>query len=96
MDKEKIIIILKEVDEEARQKYKARIEGIFGSFVKGEEHVESDVDVLVKFEEGANLLHLVGVSLFLKEKLGIPVDVVPVDTIRQEIKERILREAIYL
>jgi predicted nucleotidyltransferase len=96
MDKQKIIKVLEEVNDEIRQKYKARIEGIFGSFVRGEEHEGSDVDVLVDFEEGANLLHLVGVSLFLEEKLGIPVDIVPVDTIRQEIKDRILKEAIYL
>lgn len=96
MKKEKIIQTLKEVSDEARQRYKAQIKGIFGSFVRGEEGVKSDIDVLVEFEEGANLLHLVGLSLFLEEKLGLPVDVVPYDSIREELKENILREAVYI
>ncbi len=96
MKKEEIIQILKEVDEEARHRYKARIRAIFGSFVRGEEGATSDIDVLVEFEEGANLLHLVGLSLFLEEKLGLPVDVVPCDSIREELKENILKEAVYL
>ena len=96
MRKEEIINILKEVNGEAQQKYKARVVGLFGSFAREEEKAESDVDVLVSFEKGANLLHLVGLSLFLEEKLHRPVDVVPHDSIRKEIRDDILREAIYL
>ena len=96
MKKEEIIQILKEVSDEAKQRYKAQIIGLFGSFVRGEERAKSDIDVLVEFEEGANLLHFVGLSLFLEEKLGLPVDVVPYDSIREELKEDVLKEAVYL
>jgi hypothetical protein len=50
----------------------------------------------VEFDEGANLIDFVGLSLFLEEKLKLRVDVVPESSIRQEIKEEILREAAYL
>jgi len=96
MTKDEIIKILKEENQEVRRRYKARIEGIFGSFVRGEARPGSDLDVLVEFEKGANLLHLVGIGLFLEEKLHVPVDVVPVDTLREEIRGEILQEAIYL
>lgn len=96
MKREEIIRILKEVSDEVRLRYKARVTGIFGSFVRGEEGAKSDVDVLVEFEEGANLLHLVGLALFLEEELHLPVDVVPHDSIREEIRENVLKEAIYL
>jgi predicted nucleotidyltransferase len=96
MNKEKIIKILKEVNAEVEQRYKARLKGIFGSFAKGEESARSDVDILVEFKEGANLLHLVGLSLFLEENLHLPVDLVPFDAIRKEIRDSILKEAIYL
>jgi len=96
MNKENIIKILEEVAEEARQKYRARIKGIFGSFVKGEEQKTSDIDILVEFEEKADLIDFVGLSIFLEEKIGVKVDIVPYDTIRAEIKENILKEAIYL
>ena len=55
-----------------------------------------DISILVDFKEGANLLDFVGLSYFLEEKLNIPVDVVPIDTLRTEIKEDILKEATYL
>jgi len=96
VNKEGLIRILKEVNTEVEQRYKARLTGIFGSFVRGEESAKSDVDILVEFKEGANLLHLVGLSLFLEEQLFRPVDLVPVDAIREEIKDRIAKEVIYL
>ncbi|MEE8382983.1 MAG: nucleotidyltransferase family protein [Thermodesulfobacteriota bacterium] len=96
MEKKEIIKILKWVEDEARQRYKAQIRGIFGSYVREEENDKSDLDVLVEFEEEANLLHLVGLSLFLEEKLHLPVDVVPYDSIREEIRSHVLKEAIYL
>ena len=96
MNKEGVIEILKAVNTEVEQRYKARLKGIFGSFVRGEESAKSDVDILVEFKEGANLLHLVGLSLFLEEQLFRPVDLVPFDAIREEIKDRISKEVIYL
>jgi uncharacterized protein len=91
-----IIKILKQLKVEVKQKYRSEIKGVFGSYVRGDEKVGSDIDVLVEFEDGANLLDLVGLSLFLEEKLKCNVDVVPESSIRVEIKSKILREAIYL
>jgi len=96
MNREDIIKILRKLDDRIREKYKARVKGIFGSFVRGEDHKGSDVDILVEFECDADLIHFVGLSLFLEEKLGLKVDIVPDDVIREEIKENILKEAIYL
>lgn len=94
--KEKILKILKQLNNEVKKKYKAKIKGVFGSYVRGEEQKGSDLDILVEFEPDADLIHFVGLSFFLEEKLGIKVDVVPYDTIREEIRENILKEAIYL
>jgi hypothetical protein len=33
---------------------------------------------------------------FLEERLGIRVDIVPVDALREEIRDRVLQEAVYL
>lgn len=96
MGREEIIKILKEVNDLVRQRYKADIKGIFGSFARGEESDKSDIDILVEFGEGANLLHFVGLSLFLEEKLSQCVDIIPIDVIRKEIREPILNEAVYL
>lgn len=97
MKKEEIIKILREANKEIKRRYRAEIKGIFGSYVRGEEKTGSDIDVLVEFEPEADLIDFVGLSIFLEEKLGIhKVDVVPCDTIREEIRENVLKEAIYL
>jgi predicted nucleotidyltransferase len=89
--------ILNSFKEKIRNQYRAEIIGIFGSYVRSEQKRGSDLDVLVKFYEGATLFDLVGLALFLEEKLGIKkVDVVPYDAIREEIRDRILKEAVYL
>jgi predicted nucleotidyltransferase len=91
-----ILHTLAELKTEVKERYKAEIKGIFGSYVRGKEKEGSDIDVLVEFDEGANLIDFVGLSLFLEEKLNLRVDVVPESAIRKEIREDILREAAYL
>ena len=96
MKKREIVKILKEVANEAEQKYKARIKGVFGSFTRGEEHSNSDIDILVEFTSGANLFDLVELSYFLEDILHKEVDIVPINTLREEIKEDVLKEALYI
>jgi predicted nucleotidyltransferase len=82
--------------EDARQKYRTEIKGFFGSYARGEEREGSDLDVLVEFQEGADLFDFVGVGLFFEEKLGIGVDIASLGSIREEIKPNVSNEAVYL
>ena len=91
---DEIAEILGNLKVEARLRFKAEIKGIFGSYVRGQQREGSDLDVLVEFDEGANLLHLVGLAEFLEEKLHLKVDVVPESALRKEIKDSILREKV--
>ncbi|MGB9935843.1 nucleotidyltransferase family protein [Thermodesulfovibrio yellowstonii] len=94
---EEIRTILYDLTNEIKENYKAQVIGIFGSFAKGKQKKGSDLDVLVIFEQGATLFEFVGLALFLEEKLGIrKVDVIPIDTVREEIKDKILQETVYL
>ena len=92
-DIKKNLCILKN---EIKKQYKADIIGIFGSYVRNKQRKKSDLDILVKFYEGATLFEFVGLAIFLEEKLGIKVDIVPYDAIRNEIKNEILKETVYL
>jgi predicted nucleotidyltransferase len=96
MTKENVIQVLKSVTEESLLRYKAQIRGIFGSVARGDESDESDIDVLVDFTEKADLFDFVGLALFLEEKLHRKVDVVPSDTIKIEIRNSVMKEAIYI
>ena len=96
MKSHNIIETLKLVKPEVKKKYRAELRGVFGSYARGESRSTSDVDVLVHFEDSADLIDFVGLTHFLEAKLKSKVDIVPQDDIRQELKESILQEAIYL
>jgi predicted nucleotidyltransferase len=92
-----VIKILKNLEDEIRRKYKAEIIGIFGSYARGEQRKGSDIDIIVEFDKGATLFDVVGLSLFLEEKLKIKkVDIVPKDAVREELKEEIFKEVVPL
>jgi len=90
--REQILETLEELKEEIGNRYKVRDIGLFGSFVRSQESEESDVDILVEFEQGADLLDLVGLGDFLEEKLGRKVDLVTKRALRPEIRDRVIRE----
>lgn len=67
---------------------------VFGSYIKGEEKPESDIDIIVEFIEGKSLLELVRIERELSEALGIKADLLTeksispylIDTIREEME----------
>jgi len=79
-----------------REHYHISRIGIFGSWVRGDMHKRSDLDVLVEFSEPISLIRLVALEHFLTGIVGLRVDVVPKDDIRRELRDRILEEAVYL
>ncbi|VVB86235.1 Nucleotidyltransferase domain protein [uncultured archaeon] len=93
---EEIKEILKKQKPAIRKKYGVREIGIFGSYVRGEQKKKSDVDVLVEFEKPISLLKLVNLENFLADLIETKVDVVPKEDIRYELKERILKEVVYV
>ena len=91
-----ILAILTSSKDEVRKRFKAEIKGIFGSYARGEQKKESDLDIIVKFYKGATLFDLVGLADYLEEKLKVKVDIVPDDTIREEIKNEVLKETVFI
>jgi len=87
---------IKEYMDVLRDKYAVKEIGLFGSYLREEQKPTSDIDVLVDFEDGADLFTLVGLAMFLEEKLGIKVDVVTKRALRKELKEQVLKEVVSL
>ena len=73
-----------------------RVKGLelCGSVVREEQHGKSDIDLLVEFSEDADMFDLVGLGLFLEEKLQRKVDVVPKKALRAELQSAVLAEAV--
>ena len=49
---------------------------LFGSYARGEQREDSDVDILIVPEQGVGLFQLSGMHLDLQEMLNMPVDLV--------------------
>jgi hypothetical protein len=96
MNTQDLLAKLKELKPEVMARYKAKEIGLFGSFVRGEQSADSDIDVLVDFEEEADLFDLVGLALRLEEELQRKVDVIPKRALRAELREAVLREVVAL
>ena len=80
-----------------REKYKWLSElGIFGSYVRGEQNEESDVDVLIDYTEAPDLIELIDFENYLSDNLGMKVDVVTKNGLKPRLKERILSEVVYV
>ncbi|MBU2576695.1 MAG: nucleotidyltransferase family protein [Nanoarchaeota archaeon] len=66
--------------------------GIFGSYAKGEQRKDSDVDILIEFD--GSLLDLVGLEIELKKKLRKKIDLITYGGINHLLRERILNEEV--
>ena len=93
---ENILKILKEHEIELREKYGVKSIGIFGSYVRGEEREDSDLDILVEFDRKIDLFDFLELEEYLSEILGVKVDLVLKRALKPRIKESVLKEAIYL
>jgi predicted nucleotidyltransferase len=69
---------------------------IFGSAARGDDTINSDIDLLVDFAPGATLLDLGALTEELTDLLGVPVDVVSAGGLRGHIGHRIAAEAVPL
>lgn len=67
---------------------------VIGSVARGEDGIDSDLDLLVEFTEEASLLDEVGLRLAVSELLQVDVDVIPMDSLRGEMRARALGEAV--
>lgn len=69
---------------------------IFGSVARGDAREDSDLDILVDLKPHASLFDLGGLNGELETLLGMKVDVVPANSVKAPIRERVMSEAVPL
>lgn len=69
--------------------YKPKRIGVFGSYSREEQTEGSDLDILVDFENGINLLDLIGLEQDLTDVLGVKVDLITEASVHPALKSYI-------
>jgi predicted nucleotidyltransferase len=90
--------ILEAQKEHLAAEYGVTIVGVFGSYVRGEQRRDSDVDILIELERPPRitLIGLVELEHYLSDVLGMKVDLAIKKNLRKRIGERILSELVTL
>jgi hypothetical protein len=79
---------------ELQKRYGVSDLGIFGSYVRGEQKPDSDIDVYVDYMETPSLLDIVDLENYLSDQLREKIDLVPRECIRPELEKYILPEVV--
>lgn len=67
---------------------------IFGSYARGDEGGNSDIDILIEPPKKMSLFDLAGLKLDLEEVLGREVDVITYNSIHPLLKDYILKDQV--
>jgi len=89
--------ILERLNAEApalKRKYAVKSLAVFGSMARGDDHEESDVDILVIFEGPATFDNFMGLKLDLEDLFGRRVDLLTPSCLSPRMQSEIDREAI--
>jgi len=87
--------ILTQHKEVLEEKFKVKNIAIFGSYVRGEQNPESDVDILVEFQEPVGFL-FIHLADYLEEILGTKVDLLTPDAIKPNRRRYIMEDLAYV
>jgi len=92
-----IQVILQERKNYLAEKFGVIEIAIFGSYARGEQGKDSDVDLIVDFKEGWKTFdNYMNLKFYLEELFGKKVDLVIKSAINPRIKPFIIEEAIYV
>lgn len=81
---------------ELMEKYSVSYIGILGSYIRGEQTKDSDLDILVQFDKTPGLLKYIELENYLSDLLGVKVDLVMKSALKPNIGKRILNEVVAL
>ncbi|MGA1840713.1 MAG: nucleotidyltransferase family protein [bacterium] len=94
--KDEILQILNAERSYLNKAYEVKNIGLFGSYSRGEEGPDSDLDILVEFDRPIGFFKFIELEDYLTEKLGIKVEIVTKDAIKPLLKPYIMKDIIYV
>lgn len=96
MYKMDVLALLRQATPDLKKRFGVAKIGIFGSYIRGEERPDSDVDVLVLFRKGEETFdNYMDCKFYLEDLFGHPVDLVMKGAIKKRLKPYIINEVVY-
>jgi predicted nucleotidyltransferase len=94
--KDEILQILNTRRSYLKKVYGVRNIGLFGSYSRGEEGPDSDLDLLIEFDRPIGFFKFIELEDYLTEKLGIKVELVTKDALKPLLRPYIMKDIIYV
>jgi len=77
-------------------RFQVRSLAVFGSVARGEAGPNSDVDILVEFEDAPTFATFMGLKLYLEDLLGVRVDLATPRSLKARARATVERDAVYV
>jgi predicted nucleotidyltransferase len=91
---DRIVSTLRALKPELEARYQVTRVAVFGSYARGGERRQSDLDVLVSFREPPSLIAFIELENVLSASLGVKVDLVMEEALKPNIGRRIREEMV--
>ena len=91
-----ILDFLKEHKQELHRRFGLTKIGLFGSYVRGEETLDSDIDLAVEIESDNKFRSFFALKTYLEEHLHSKVDLGIESSIKPIVKKYIEKEIVYV
>lgn len=69
---------------------------LFGSFARGDESKDSDIDILIEFDKKTDLFQLISIKLQLEAMMKRTVDIISLNGLSPRFKNSIEREKVLI
>jgi len=96
MNRNETLQLLRQHKAELIKRYDVHQLSLFGSTVRNQARVDSDIDILVSFNGAATSKRYFGVQFYLEDLLGQSVDLVTDKALRAELRPYIEKEAVHV
>ena len=96
MNRQEILNILADRRSEIEARFGVSSLMLFGSAARDELAHDSDIDILVTFSETPGILAFLEFKEYLQEILNRSVDLVTKNALKQQLRKKILQEALHM
>jgi uncharacterized protein len=95
-DTSEILEKLRELRHELKEQYHVRNIGIFGSYSRKHQTEQSDLDLVVEFDQPIGMMAFVHLKNLISDRLKIKVDLVTPDGLHPLIRDQVMHEVVYV